>query len=162
MPFPAGNLILILCFAIGICLLGIEAVMPGFGVAGISGIILEIVAIVCAWTQYGTLFAVCLTALSLLLIALTVFLSYRSIMKGRLSKTPLILKDTEDVSAAPNPLEACIGREGVTVTALRPIGIAEIDGTRVNASGCGEFIGKGVRVRVTGLEGDHVNVKQIQ
>ena len=42
-PFSL-NLIMIVCFVIGSGLIIVEAFIPGFGVAGISGIILEIIA----------------------------------------------------------------------------------------------------------------------
>ena len=43
-PF-ALNLIMILCFIVGSGLIILEAFTPGFGVAGIFGIILEVVAL---------------------------------------------------------------------------------------------------------------------
>ena len=43
-PF-ALNLIMILCFIVGSGLIILEAFIPGFGVAGIFGIILEVVAL---------------------------------------------------------------------------------------------------------------------
>ncbi len=43
--FIAANLPAILCALIGVGLLVAEIFMPGFGVAGISGIILEIIAV---------------------------------------------------------------------------------------------------------------------
>ena len=52
-PF-ALNLIMIIGFVIGSGLIIAEAFIPGFGVAGISGVILEIVALRCCWLQYGT------------------------------------------------------------------------------------------------------------
>ena len=41
----AVNLPLLVCFLVGIGLLVLEAFMPGFGLPGISGIVMEIVAI---------------------------------------------------------------------------------------------------------------------
>ena len=38
-----GNLIMIIGFVVGSALILLEAFMPGFGVAGIAGIILEII-----------------------------------------------------------------------------------------------------------------------
>ena len=53
-----GNLIMIIGFVIGSALILLEAFMPGFGVAGITGIILEIIAIVMTASLYGTTWAV--------------------------------------------------------------------------------------------------------
>ena len=51
-PF-ALNLIMIICFVVGSGLVITEAFIPGFGVAGISGIILEIVAVWACWQYAG-------------------------------------------------------------------------------------------------------------
>lgn len=156
-----GTLIMILCYLIGTGLIILEAFMPGFGIAGISGIILEIVAIVLTSTHFGMLWGLIATFAVLLFIGIAVFISYRSAMKGRLSKSPLVLKGEESsVQAAPS-LQGWTDREGVAVTALRPAGFIEIDGTRLNASTSGEFLEKGTAVRVTGAEGDHLVIRKI-
>lgn len=163
MEFLSGNLPLILCGLAGFGLLLAEAFMPGFGVAGISGIILEVIAIYSAWLHHGTVFALAVTGILLVLTAGTVWLSYRSIMKGRLSRSRLILQDAENAApeAAKESLLAWKGREGVTVSALRPGGTVEIDGVRLNAASGGDLIPRGARVRVTGAEGDHITVEPV-
>lgn len=47
--FIMTNLPIIVCFVLGIGSLIVEALMPGFGIAGFSGIALEIVALVLTW-----------------------------------------------------------------------------------------------------------------
>ncbi len=157
-----GNLLFIICFIVGSGLILLEAFMPGFGVAGIFGVILEVTAIVTAWLHYGTVFALLATAAALLLITLTVVFSYRSAMSGRLSRSALILKDTEPAEAAApsSPLEAWLNREGETVTSLRPAGFIEIGGTRISAASRGGFLPRGRKVIVTGVEGDHVVIRE--
>lgn len=156
-PF-ALNLIMIIGFVIGSGLIIVEAFIPGFGVAGICGVILEIVALRCCWVLHGIVPALLALIGVLALIGLAVFLSYRSAMKGRLSKSHLVLKDTEKADATDKP--DWIGMEGVAVTALRPAGQIEIDGKRLNAASTGDFIEKGSAVLVTGMEGDHCVIKR--
>ena len=119
-PF-ALNLIMILCFVLGSGLVIAEAFMPGFGVAGISGIVLEIIAIRAVWRLYGMTASLLALLGVLVLIGLAVFLSYRSALNGRLSKSPLVLKNTE-TAAADSAAAQRVGQEGVVVTALRPAG----------------------------------------
>ena len=152
-PF-ALNLIMIIGFVVGSGLIIVEAFIPGFGVAGISGVILEIVAVWACWTLHGTVTALIALAGVLLLIGLAVFISYRSAMKGRLSKSYLVLNETETAAAKEKP-DHWIGMEGTAVTSLRPAGQIEIGGTRLNAASTGDFIEKGAPVLVTGTEGDH-------
>ena len=162
MDFIVGNLPLILCGVAGFGLLLLEAFMPGFGIAGISGIILEVVAVYLAWQAHG-LAAALLLALGLLLVTgLTVFFTYRSAMKGRLSKSPLVLKDTQDAAESKtSALRAWIGKEAVVATPLRPAGFVEVDGTRLSAASSGDFLEKGTSVKITGAEGDHLMVQPL-
>jgi membrane-bound ClpP family serine protease len=161
MDATTGTVIMILCYVFGTGLMIAEAFMPGFGVAGISGIILEIIAIVLTGTRYGLLWGLIGTFGVLLFAGVAVFISYRSAMKGRLSKSPLVLKGAEkSVSSAPD-LKSWLNKEGAAVTALRPAGFIEIDGTRLNASTSGEFLEKGAAVRVSGAEGDHLVVRKL-
>ena len=157
-PF-ALNLIMIIGFVIGSGLIIVEAFIPGFGVAGICGVILEIVALRCCWLLHGIVPTLLALAGVLLLIGLAVFLSYRSAMNGRLSKSHLILHDTEAAAGEAKP-DQWIGREGVAVTALRPAGQVEVAGTRLNAASTGDFIEKGAPVLVTGMEGDHCVIRR--
>ena len=156
-PF-ALNLIMIIGFVIGSGLIIVEAFIPGFGVAGICGVVLEIVALRCCWVLHGIVPALLALVGVLALIGLAVFLSYRSAMSGRLSKSHLVLKDTEKADATNKP--DWIGMEGVAVTALRPAGQIEIDGKRLNAASTGDFVEKGSAVLVTGMEGDHCVIKR--
>lgn len=161
MEFLSSNLPLILFFLAGFGLLLAEAFMPGIGIAGVLGVVLEILAIYSIWQQYGLEPALIFTLVVLVLIGLTVFFSYRSAMKGRLSKSDLVLKDAQhpDSDQARKALSPFVGREGVVATPLRPAGQIEIDGRRVSAASGGEFLEKGTRIRVTGTEGDHVLVR---
>ena len=161
MEFLSSHLPLILFFLAGFGLLLAEAFMPGFGIAGVLGVVLEVLAIYCVFQNYGLAPALIFTLLVLALIGLTVFLSCRSAMKGRLSKSDLVLKDAQhpDSDQARKTLTPYVGREGITVTPLRPAGQIEVDGVRLNAAGGGDFLEKGVRVRVTGTGGDHVLVR---
>ena len=161
MPILSGNLVLILCLLIGSGLIILEAFMPGFGVAGISGVILEVIAVFAAWQEHGIVTALLILLGVLLVVGFAVFFSYRSAMKGRLSKSPLILRDEETTSSGKHPLAGLVGARGVAVTALRPGGTVEINSSRIPASSRGDFLAKGQAVSVTGVEGDHVLVEKV-
>lgn len=156
-PF-ALNLIMILCFIVGSGLIILEAFIPGFGVAGVSGVVLELIALWATWQLHGVVVALIALAAVLLLIGVAIFLSYRSAVRGRLSKSPLVLKDTESPAAAP-AARNWQGQSGVAVTALRPAGEIEIAGVRIAAASAGELIPKGTKVTVTGTEGGRLTVR---
>ena len=163
MDLIASNLLLILLFVVGTGLVITEAFIPGFGVAGISGIVLEIAAIVLTGSRFGTVPALIALFGVLLVIGLAVFISYRSAMKGRLSRSPLVLKDTEKPSkkAAPGRDNPWMDREGVVATPLRPAGFIEIDGQRLDAVSTGDFLEKGTAVRVIGTESNHLLIRPV-
>ena len=154
------ELLMILCFVIGSGLILMEAFMPGFGVAGIAGIILEVVAIINVNSIYGGQAALIATFLVLLLVGLAIYLSYRSAVKGRLSKSALVLKNEEAPvsSDTASALESWVGQNGVVATPLRPTGFIEIGNVRLSAATSGAFLEKGTAVEVKGVEGDHLVV----
>lgn len=156
-PF-ALNIIMILCFVLGSGLIILEAFIPGFGVAGVFGVLLEIAAIWATWQLHGLAAALIALLAVLLLIGLAIFLSYRSAMHGKIGKSPLVLKDTESGSA-PAPSQ-WTGKEGIAVSALRPAGMIEVEGTRLNAESPGVFIEKGAAVSITGVEGNRLIVRR--
>ena len=86
-PF-ALNLIMIIGFVLGSGLIIVEAFIPGFGVAGICGVILEIAALRCCWLLHGTVPALLALTGVLLLVGTAIFVSYRSGMVRRIPSAP--------------------------------------------------------------------------
>ncbi len=162
--FFAANLPIIICFFVGVALLVAEVFLPGFGVAGIAGILLEIVTIVLVYMKHGGLAAMGLLIVILAVVGITISFSLRSATKGRLSKSPIILmqRETSDQGyIATADMDVFIGKEGETTTPLRPAGMAEIEGIRMNVVSEGEFVPQGTRVRVANVEGVRVVVRRV-
>lgn len=55
-----------------------------------------------------------------------------------------------------------IGKEGIALSYLRPTGIAEIDGKRVNVITEGEFIERDTRIRISELKDNQLVVHRIE
>ena len=161
----AVNLPLLVCFLVGIGLLVLEAFMPGFGLPGISGIVMEIVAIVLTWVNHGPVAALGLTIIVLSLIAIAISMSLRSATKGRLSRSKIILKERESNEAgyrSAEDMQVFLGKEGETTTVCRPTGMAEFDGVKLNVVSDGEFLPAGTRVRIVQVEGSRIVVRVIK
>ena len=112
MELLLANLPIFVCFLLGLGLLIVEVFMPGFGLPGISGIILEVVSIVFTYLWHGGLAALGMTLVILAVVAIVISLALRSVNKGRLSKSPIILNDAEnaaDGSVATQDLEVFLG-----------------------------------------------------
>lgn len=159
------NLPIILCFLFGIGLLIVEAFMPGFGLPGISGILLEVAAVVMMYLWHGGLAALGMTLVVLAIVAIAISLALRSANKGRLSKSPIILNDEETTDKgyrATSDMDVFIGKQGVTTTVLRPAGMAEFDGVKLNVVSDGEYIAQDVPVMVDHVEGVSVVVRKLR
>lgn len=164
LEFIAANLPILICFLIGIGLMVLEAFMPGFGLPGISGIILEVVAVVLTWMNHGPVAALGMTLIILSILAIAISMSLRSAANGKLSRSKLVLNDTESNETgyrSTEDLDVFLGREGVTTTVLRPTGMAEFDGVRLNVVSEGEFIQSGTRVQIVRVEGSRILVRTI-
>ena len=161
----AVNLPLLVCFLVGIGLLVLEAFMPGFGLPGISGIVMEIVAIALTWVNHGPVAALGLTIIVLSLIAIAISMSLRSATRGRLSRSKIILKERESNEAgyrSAEDMQVFLGREGETTTVCRPTGMAEFDGVKLNVVSEGEFLPAGTRIRIVQVEGSRIVVRVIK
>jgi len=165
MELLLANLPIFVCFLLGLGLLIVEVFMPGFGLPGISGIILEVVSIVFTYLWHGGLAALGMTLVILAVVAIVISLALRSVNKGRLSKSPIILNESENAAdgyVATQDMEVFLGKEGVTTTVLRPTGMAEFEGVKLNVVADGEYIPKDVPVRVERVEGSRVVVRKMR
>ena len=160
----AANLPIIICFVIGIGLLILEAFMPGFGAPGITGVILEVITLVLTWFEHGPVATLAMLLIVLLVLAIALSTSLRSITHGRLRNSSLVHTETEsneDGYRSIEDLAVFQDREGITSSVLRPTGIADFDGVRLNVSSEGDFIPAGTKVRIIKVEGAKILVRAL-
>lgn len=152
----------ILCFLFGIVMFIVEMFTPGFGVAGGLGIASFAAIIVMQFLANSVTAALIVSAVLVLLLAVIILLFIRSFQKGALSRSRIVNTTAVEGESSPVAKEknmSLIGKTGTAVTALRPTGIAEIDGMRMNVSTYGNFIDPGKEVVVAAVEGLNVFVK---
>ena len=53
LEFIVANLPMVICFLVGIGLMVLECFLPGFGLPGISGVVLEVISVAMAWNNHG-------------------------------------------------------------------------------------------------------------
>lgn len=153
----------IICLIVGFVLLLIEMFTPGIGAAGVSGVIALIAVAVMQFGWGNTRVASYIVAITLLVIVLGIIWIIRSLQRGKLSKSFLVLNaqsDGESVPEITNAKQQLIGKSGVTITPLRPSGIADIEGRRIDVLTAGAFIERGKRIVVTKAEGMHILVRE--
>jgi len=160
-------------FALGVILLLLEIfVIPGFGVAGITGLILVVGSLIMGLIgNVGFNFpsgaavstAILTMAATLVLFVILIFSLGRYLPQttrfGQLVLAPELSSDL-GYTSADSALELN-GRVGTALTPLRPAGAVEIDGERVDVVTAGEFISAGTAVRVVSTRGSRVEVRPI-
>lgn len=149
----------IVMLLVGFVLVVIEMYIPGFGVPGIAGILLLIGGVILAKpSPLGALIMV-LAIVALLCIALSICL--HSAAAGRLSKSRFVLHDvaTKAETEEASDMAYFVGRTGETRTVLRPAGMAEFDGVKLNVVSDGEYIASGTKIVVDRVEGNRIVVR---
>lgn len=152
----------ILCFLFAVLMFIVEMFTPGFGVAGGLGILSFAAIIVMQFLANSITAALIVTAILLALLAVIIVLFIRSFQKGALSRSRIVNTTAVEGESSPVNKEKgldLVGKTGVAVTALRPAGIAEVEGVRRNVSTYGNFIEAGKEVTVVAVEGLNVFVK---
>lgn len=148
---PAWGTIVVVLMIAGFFFLFLEiAIIPGFGITGIIGIILLGSGIAAAYLKLSSGMAVFATFSGVVGVILLLLWFFFVFPKTRFGKNFVLEAEssTADGFVAVEDLNRYVGREGVTTTMLRPSGIARIDGERLDVITDGEFVEKGVNVKV--------------
>lgn len=167
----------ILVFFAGIILLAAEIfVIPGFGVAGVSGIVLIVASLILSLIgNVGFDFdpvsaakateAVLIVFTSLLIgSALSVFLGYKFLNSSFFGKLALNTVQESSQGFTSVDVEAgksLIGKTGVAHTILRPGGKVMIDGEIYDANAISGFIEKGEEIKVLKFETAQLVVSKV-
>jgi len=174
----------LLLFLLGICLLGVEIfLIPGFGVVGISGLVLIGLSLILSmqdfviprfdweWMVLGrnaTVVALGMLAavVGIALIALfgprlKIFdrLTLHTAITGTAGEGAL-LSEAQASGSGPEAVPDLRGRRGISATTLRPSGKAEIEGVLYQVEAGGDFIEKGTPIQVTQVEGGRILVRK--
>jgi membrane-bound serine protease (ClpP class) len=165
----------ILALFVGLALIGLEVlVIPGFGVAGVTGIALTVISLILIMVN-NKAFDFEFVRMNDLLIATAA--TFGGLLGGigllivggsRLSKSSafrkIALTDTQESKEGYTTSqfkEAMKGKRGIAHTVLRPSGRVIIDDQVLDAYTRGEYVEKGSVVEVVSQEGSTLQVKQI-
>ena len=151
----------ILLLIAGFILIGTEMVLPGFGVPGISGIICLVAGILLTADTIEEGLTITLVVIVLLAVMFTIILAMLHMKK---IKPPIVLQEelkAEKGYLSSSDLEYLVGKEGVTVTDLRPAGKCNIDGVEFDVRSEGKYIARGSNVRISRIQGNTLIIKEI-
>jgi len=163
-------------FLAGLALLGVEIfVLPGFGVAGISGIVLIITGLTLSLVD-NTLFttdfsrALLLSGRALLLVVTSVAIAFllglwaveRFFRTTRLKGVTLRTEQLRSEGfVGVNDMSELVGKQGISRTLLRPAGKVEMDGVRYDAISLYGYIEKDSPVEVVRQEAGTLYVRKL-
>ncbi|MBF0501621.1 MAG: NfeD family protein [Candidatus Riflebacteria bacterium] len=135
----------------GLILLFVEVTLiPGFGVPAIIGIIAILAGMCLAFWKLSTQAAILYTMTSVGALVVIVFWTlyvfpYTTFGKKFVLNTKISI---EDGYTAVQDFSELVGQEGIASSDLRPSGIANICGRRIDVVSEGDFIPRGTKIRV--------------
>ena len=154
---------------LGIFLFALELfVIPGFGIVGILGLLALLGALVMSTLGAGShsgfvLWAVVRMGFSVALAIVLTALFLKFLPKlpiGRKLILSTALDTSDGFSSAPPSDYQWLGRTGLAHSTLRPAGIADFQGHRVDVVSDGEFIDAGAPIRVLHVDGNRIVVQR--
>ncbi|TAH59600.1 MAG: serine protease [Gottschalkiaceae bacterium] len=149
-------------YVLGLILLIIEGIIPGFGVPGITGVICVIISVALITSNLYEALLLIITTIALFILA--VVLLYKLGYGSKYLKF-LILNTEQKKEEGYTSVKldsSYIGKIGIAETILRPAGIVSIEDKRINAQSRGEFIEKGSKVVVIETDGMKITVKRLE
>jgi membrane-bound serine protease (ClpP class) len=161
----------ILIFVVGIILILLEAlVIPGFGIAGILGILLVLGSFVFSLLPHldsisfeEILNSITFVGLSFIFAFVLVIPVIKLVPRTKAFRQ-LILDTSETKQqgfrSTPEFYEQFIGQEGIAVSTLRPTGIGQFDGNRLSVIAEGEFIDPNEKIKIIKVEGYRIIVRK--
>lgn len=161
----------LLLAGVAVALLAAEVFfIPGFGIAGALGIAALLGAFVLSMTGVGDTAAVIVGATWRVVIALLVALVAGLVLLRFLPRLPFARRMVLESNlgsgpahgSAPPSDQRWLGKLGHATSVLRPAGIADIEGERVDVVSDGSLIEPGAPVVVTHVDGNRIVVRQIR
>lgn len=158
----------ILALFLGLLLAASEVFIPSGGILGVLAAACLLLSVILAFTgedgstARGLVFL--LTICVLLPVALGIAFHYwpRSPLGKHLFLTTPTKEEISPLTEHEKRLQALRGQIGKTITALRPAGMTDFDGRRVDTVTEGVMIGQGELVRVIEVHGNRVVVRRVE
>lgn len=151
----------LLLFCLGAVLIVVEILLPGFGLPGIAGIVFLLIGLVTSMANVET--GLVSLSVAVIISSLVGFFLVKHGLTSPIMKDVVLTKSIETGSDGENNsnMFSLMGKQGVTLTVLRPSGTAEIDGKRYDVLTEGEFIQKNADVEVLRVVGSKIFVRRI-
>jgi len=153
----------IILFLVGLSLLLAEIfIIPGFGLAGIGGIIAILSSI---FLTFGNVIRATYSILIALGISIVgVLLLIRYIPSTRTWRKFILFTQQKrelGYTVGTKDLKRLTGKEGIAITPLRPSGIAEVNDKKLNVITRGEYVSSNTKIKIISVEGNKIIVEAV-
>lgn len=143
-------------FIIGLTAITVELFIPG-AIIGLCGVGCVITSIIFAYLYTSNLLGHILLIIGICFIPVF-FISWYKL----LSKTFSVKASEKGFSSARDRLNNLLSEEGIALTTLRPSGIANIKGNKIDVISEGEMISKNTKIKVIDVKGNRIIVKPVK
>jgi len=151
------NLIIpILLQLLGVAIIIAEFILPTSGVLGIIALAVFGYSLFLVFTGVSVEAGFVFLLADLIIIPVLVITGIKMLAKSKVSLHTSL--DTGDGSE--DKTETILGEEGITITDLRPAGVAVIKGRRMDVVSKGDFILKDTEVVISATDGNRIVVKK--
>lgn len=151
-------LLVVIFLSAGMLLFLLELLTPGFGFTGVLGLIFLGMGIYFSFKELSLFWGIISILVSTGIVIMVIRLFPRSLVWRKIRLNSEISKEKGFVTS--QDLEKFIGKEGITLSTLRPAGLALIEGKRLPVQSEGIFILRGKKIIVTKREGNVLIVKE--
>jgi len=146
-------LIPIVCILAGLLLISVEVyLIPGFNVIGILGAMLIIFAVGYTYSESGLLGGTIALSGTLASGILLFMMLWRSGAWDRFILSTTLKTESDAASRRSDARARYLGKTGIAITPLRPTGVVDIEGERIEVSTEGEFIAVGSNIRIVAMD----------
>ena len=149
------------CVLLGMILIIVEVFLPGFGLPGIGGIVLVGAGVVMVGMHFGSLTAVGTLLVIIAVLAVLVSWVLRQASRGGGKRSDLFLQERDDLRTQQEDMKVLVGKSGTTTSVLRPAGIGDFDGVRLNVVTEGGFIEKDMPLEIVRVDGSRIVVRPV-
>ena len=150
----------VIVLIIGILLIGVEFIMPGFGFPGIAGIIFTAAGVFLTGRNIQERVLVGVIAIVVIAVMLVISIV---VFSSKKVKSPIKLDEDlqgKNLFIDEKDMEYFIGKKGVAITDLKPAGKAEVDGIKFDVLSANYYIKKDSAIVITEVKNNRIIVEE--
>ncbi len=149
---------MIFLLVLGLLMVCLEVFIPG-GIVGTLGGFALVGSVILAFVSQGTTFGLYWLSGVMVITLFGLFLSIKFLPNSPAGRRLFLKSSERGYSASEGGLTDLLGKTGPALTKLRPAGMVDIAGRRIDVVTGGEFLPKGTEVKIVRIEGNRVVVE---